>query len=202
MNQLEQAHQKVTEANALINEAIMNTFLFTWRWWLGIALFIVPWIVWIIFRKKESTDRLLYAGLSSILLGLIIEMFALSMGMWSYPVKFIPNAGLAFLPYHFSTLPVGVMFTLQWMPKINAVLKGILLGIVCAYGIEPFFAKSGFYNPKNWYYFYDVFIYFFIYMVANWLSSRNYFDQLKSKEKVEHNEELNFHFLNKKQKAK
>lgn len=36
--------------------------LFTWQWWIGVALTIVPWLLWIIFRKKESTLRFLTVG--------------------------------------------------------------------------------------------------------------------------------------------
>jgi len=31
--------------------------LFHWDWWVGLLLTILPWMVWIMFRKKESTDR-------------------------------------------------------------------------------------------------------------------------------------------------
>ena len=33
--------------------------LFSWRWWLGVALILLLIGLWIKFRKKESTDRLL-----------------------------------------------------------------------------------------------------------------------------------------------
>lgn len=126
INKVEQAYQKIHGANNLINDAIMNAFLFSWRWWLGIALFIIPWIVWFRIRKKESSDRLLYAGLISILIGLVIDFFAVSMGKWSYPIKLIPNSGVLFLPYHISMLPVAVMFTLQIKPSFNPFVKAVI----------------------------------------------------------------------------
>ncbi|UKS29324.1 hypothetical protein LOZ80_10475 [Paenibacillus sp. HWE-109] len=182
INQVEQAQQEIVEANTLINDAIIHSFLFTWRWWLGIALFIVPWLIWLKYKKKDSSNRLFLAGLCSILLGQIIDMFALSMGKWSYPIKFIPCSGTTFLPYHFSMLPVGVMFAIQIKPKLNPILKGIILGLICAYLIEPFFTKTGFYNPKNWKYIYDVCIYFSIYNIAHLLTRLKHFGPIESKD--------------------
>ncbi|NYC96028.1 hypothetical protein DFN09_004039 [Clostridium acetobutylicum] len=39
-----------------------NHMIYTWRWWLQVLIAILPWILWVIIRKKESAGRLLYAG--------------------------------------------------------------------------------------------------------------------------------------------
>lgn len=39
-----------------------NYVLFTWRWWVQVAFTIIPWIVWGVFKRRQSTDRLLYSG--------------------------------------------------------------------------------------------------------------------------------------------
>jgi len=180
INQVERAYKKIQEANNLVNDAIMNAFLFTWQWWLGVALYIMPWVVWVIFRKKESTARLLLSGFTAIITGLIIDIFAMSMGKWSYPITFVPNTNVMFLPYHFSMLPVGVMFALQIKPNMNPFIKGTIFGVFSAYLIEPFFAINGFYNSKGWPYLYDVFIYLFIYLVSYWFSTIDHFEKLRS----------------------
>lgn len=46
--------------------------LFTWRWWLTVALTILPWVIWIIIRKKESTARLLLAGLTVMVISALL----------------------------------------------------------------------------------------------------------------------------------
>ncbi|MFD0697593.1 CBO0543 family protein [Paenibacillus sp. GCM10027628] len=202
IQRVDEASQKMVEANTLINDAIMNSFLFTWRWWLGIALFILPWIVWIIYRKRESTARFFLAGLSSIILGILIDKFAIALGIWSYPIKFIPNSGFTLLPFQYSMLPVGVMFALQWKPNMNPFLKGILMGGFSAYIVEPIFTQMRFYNPKNWLYTYDVFIYFTIFMVAYWISNMSAWGPIRSDNKADRSLELTLHSLGRKQKAK
>lgn len=58
----ENAYNQLTDTSSLFTKIVRDDFLFTWQWWFGIALFIVPWIIWFILRNKESTGRLLLGG--------------------------------------------------------------------------------------------------------------------------------------------
>ncbi|MFC0471752.1 hypothetical protein ACFFHM_14920 [Halalkalibacter kiskunsagensis] len=56
----------VNQIENLITEKLDVWFehvLFSGLWWFGLALSIVPWIFWWRWRKRESSDRLLFAGL-------------------------------------------------------------------------------------------------------------------------------------------
>ncbi|MEW9053897.1 MAG: CBO0543 family protein [Neobacillus sp.] len=164
--QSEKAYNQLTEVSSLFARTVTEDFLSTWQWWFGVALFIVPWIIWFKLRKKDSTGRLLLAGLLTILLSLVIDLVALSLGLWSYPVVIIPLAPFLFLPYHFSLAPVAVMLTLQIKPKMNTLLKGIIFSSIAAFGGMNFFIAIDFYNPKNWSTLYDFVIYLTIYYAA------------------------------------
>src|SRR4051812_14934990 len=133
LRQAEQGYLKIVEANSLMADATKNAFLFTWRWWLGIALIIIPWTLWFIFRKKESTNRLLLAGFTSMLLSYAIESIAMSLGKWSYPFKVVPFSPMLFLPFDLSMLPVAVMFFIQLKPNINPFIKAIVFGVLGAF---------------------------------------------------------------------
>jgi hypothetical protein len=52
--------------------------LFTWRWWLDLALAIIPWIIWLKVRDKVSTHRLLYAGFIVMMLTSFLDMLGMS----------------------------------------------------------------------------------------------------------------------------
>lgn len=164
--QSEKAYSQFTEINSLFTKTITEEFLSTWQWWLGIALFIVPWIVWFKLRKKDSTGRLLLGGLLTIILSLTVDLAALSLGLWSYPMVIIPLAPFLFLPYHFSLAPVAIMFTLQIKPKMNSLFKGVLFSSVAAFGGMNFFNAIDFYNPKNWSTLYDFLIFLSLYYSA------------------------------------
>jgi hypothetical protein len=164
--QSEKAYNQLDEVSSLFAKLVMEEFISTWQWWFGIALFIVPWMLWYKFKKKDSTGRLLLAGILTILLSLTIDLVALSLGLWSYPMVIIPLAPFIFLPYHFSLAPVAIMFALQIKPKINNLLKGVIFSSIAAFGGMNFFNAIDFYNPKKWSTLYDFIIFLTLYYAA------------------------------------
>lgn len=180
----EKAYEKFTEVSTVFAEIVKDEFITTWQWWVGLALFIIPWLVWIKYRKKDSTGRLLLAGLLIIILSLTIDLAALSMGLWSYPLIIIPLAPFLFLPYHFSLAPVGIMFALQIKPQMNSLLKGILFSAIAAFGGMNFFNAIDFYNPKSWSTLYDFVIFLLLYYAGYWITrmeSLRRLDEIKPK---------------------
>jgi len=63
LDQIDKATEKISDASQLTIEAVMNAFLFTWQWWIALAMIIVPWIIWILFRDRERSAHLFSAGL-------------------------------------------------------------------------------------------------------------------------------------------
>lgn len=182
----EKAYEQFTEISAAFADIVKNDFITTWQWWFGLALFIIPWLVWFKYRKKDSTGRLLLAGLLIIILSLTIDLAALSLGLWSYPLIIIPLAPFLFLPYHFSLAPVGIMFALQIKPQMNSLLKGILFSAIAAFGGMNFFNAIDFYNPKSWSTLYDFVIFLTLYYARYWITrmeSLHRLDEIKSEGK-------------------
>lgn len=176
----EKAYTQLTDTSSLFAKVVREDFLFTWQWWLGIALFVIPWIIWFILRNKESTGRLLLGGLLTIILSLTIDLAALSAGLWSYPMVIIPLAPFLFLPYHFSLAPVGIMFALQIKPNMNSFLKGLIFSAIAAFIGMNFFKVIDFYNPKNWSSLYDFCIFLFLYYAAYTIVSMDSFKRIKN----------------------
>ncbi|WP_394237061.1 hypothetical protein [Niallia oryzisoli] len=58
LNLIDEATQKITEAKQSIVDAIMNAFLFTWQWWIALAMIVLPWTIWFILRDRESSARI------------------------------------------------------------------------------------------------------------------------------------------------
>ncbi|WP_079508892.1 CBO0543 family protein [Mesobacillus jeotgali] len=178
--QTEKVYNQLTDISSVLAKIVKEEFLFTWQWWFGIALFVLPWIIWFIFRNKESTGRLLLGGLLTIILSLTIDLAALTTGHWSYPFVIIPLAPFLFLPYHFSLAPVGIMFILQFKPEANPLLKGVLFSAISAFVGMNFFKAIHFYNPKNWSSFNDFFIFLFLYYSAYTIVKMESFKSLKN----------------------
>ncbi|WHY69508.1 CBO0543 family protein [Neobacillus sp. SuZ13] len=176
LNQVDKATQKITEANQLIVEAIMNAFLFTWQWWVALAMMVIPWVIWGIFRNRESSARIFSAGLLVMVLSEILDTVGVSFGKWAYPVKLVPVATINF-SFRLSVLPVFVMVLLQYKPGFNQYLKAVIFGGLAAYVGIPVLGMIDLYKKIDWAYTYSFFILTSFYLIAHWFSRRNSFLQ-------------------------
>jgi len=174
---MEHAYNLISQANSdMIKLWLKHTFL-TWQWWVGVALTIVPWILWAIIRKRESSNRLLFVGFFVMVISSWLDLMGILFGLWSYYDNVVPFSP-AFLPWDFTLLPVTIMFLLQIKPKVSPIIKAIAFSIFSSFVAGPFFVWIGTYNPKHWKYIYSFPIVVVIYLVSDWLSKRIHFEKL------------------------
>ncbi len=174
---MEQAYSLIEQANDLMIHLWLKDTLFTWKWWLGVVMSTVPWIIWFIFRRQESKDRLLLAGFFVMLIASWFDVLGVLFGLWSYYHNVVPFSP-AFVPWDFTLLPVMTMFFLQIKPRISPWLKAIVLSGISSFMAEPLFVYIGLYNPKHWKFIYSFPILAVIYLMAHWLSRRVAFKEL------------------------
>lgn len=146
----------------------------TWKWWFSLGLSILPWLLWIKYRKKESTDRLLYSGFFVLLITSWLDFVGIQMGLWVYPVDVIPSIP-SYIPYDVCILPVMVMFIIQYKPKISPYFKGILFGSFNAFIAEPLLEWFDLYISDGWTPWHSFPFYIAIYLIAHLISTRNRF---------------------------
>lgn len=175
LNQIDKATQKITEATQLTIESIMNAFLFTWQWWVALAMMIVPWFIWMILRDRKNSARIFSAGLLVMVISEIMDAIGVSFGKWAYPVKVIPVATVSF-SFRLSVLPVFVMLLLQYKPRLNPYLKAIFFGGVSAYVGLPLMSILDLYKKMDWSLTYSFFILTLLYLLSHWFSRRNSFE--------------------------
>ncbi len=176
---MENSYSLISQANdEMIHLWLSNTFL-TWQWWLGVSLATVPWVIWIIFRRKESTNRLLLAGLFAILISSWLDIMGILFGLWSYHYNVVPFSP-AFVPWDFTLLPVTIMFFLQIKPYIKPLIKATVFSVCSSFIAEPIFVWIGIYNPKHWEHIYSFPIVIAIYLICDWISKRNHFERLEN----------------------
>jgi hypothetical protein len=98
------------------------------------------------------------------------------MVIYRYEVlPFIP----AYIPYDLALMPVVIMFLIQFKPLYSSLKKAIIFGLLTAFVGEPTIVMFDIYKPQNWNFFYSIPIYILIYLIAHWLTTRRYFDELK-----------------------
>ncbi|WP_170972075.1 CBO0543 family protein [Bacillus yapensis] len=171
-------YEKVHHANnEYLDYWIENTFLH-WDFWLSLALTLLPWILFIQFRKKESTNRLLFVGLFVIIFASWLDFLGVVCGLWYYTGKVVPTIP-SYMPWDFCILPVFVMFLIQYKPDMKAYWKGLFFASVGSFIGEPLFKWLGFYVAIHWNKFYSFPIYFLLFMVCHRLSKVKHFEPIK-----------------------
>ncbi len=149
-----------------------NQIVFTWHWWIDVALAILPWIFWLIVRDRKKTYSLLCAGLFTALVASVLDLAGVSQGGWNYNTLLLPYFP-EYLPWDLTIMPVTAMLYYQFLPKVNPWLKGLVFGTTASYVVEPVFIWAGLYEPSGWEHHYSLPIYFAIYMAGYWLYKQN-----------------------------
>jgi hypothetical protein len=173
----------VTEIEKLVQQCIeiwINNIVFSGLWWMGVALTIIPWIIWLLFRERDSSDRILYAGFFVMVISVCLDAIGDQYGLWTYRFNVIPVFP-AYLPWDVTLMPVTVMFFIQIKPNVNPFIKAILFALLASYIAEPFFNWLEVYDPNHWKYTYSVPIHIFIYLIAHYLTRREKFSRFYQK---------------------
>jgi len=174
---MENAYKAIHEINQAMSQIWFKNDLFSWRWWLSVVLVILPWALWVVFRKKDSTSRLLYVGFAVMLIASWLDFIGVMNGLWSYKYSVVPTMP-TFIPADFSLIPVTIMSVLQFKPNINPYLKAVVLSGMTSFVGEPIFKWLELYNPKEWKHIYSFIIYVGIYLLAHFMSRRKHFAEL------------------------
>lgn len=169
---------RISEEYAKIHDDIETLWrekmVFTWHWWLDVALAVLPWLLWIIVRDRKRQHSLFYAGLYTMLAATLLDMAGVSQGGWNYNTFLLPYFP-EYFPWDLTVMPVTAMLFYQYFPRINALIKGVVFGALAAYVVEPIFIWLGVYEASGWEHHYSLPIYFVIYMFGYWFYKRSLF---------------------------
>ena len=176
-NEISKIYDLIRLAHEHMYSLWLEHILFSWRWWVTLILTIVPWIIWIIYRKKDSTYRLLFAGAVTMIITSYFDFIGSCYKLWYYDSKLIPLIP-SYMPWDFTLFPVSVMFLLQIKPNVNRFIKALIFSTFCAFIFENLFKWAGFYFEVSWNSFYSFPIYFVIYLIADLFTRKNDFKKL------------------------
>jgi len=174
LNNLQALSNKI---NIEMRALYMDNVFLTWRWWLCFLLTIIPWVLWIIFRKKESTARLLFAGFIVIIISMLLDDIGVELNFWDYNVDF-DAINPSFFLWDMSLLPVVTMVLLQYKNNIKSIYKALIYSGLASFVVEPIFAWLKYYDREIWKSYYSFPIFIIIYFIANYCSTRISFEKL------------------------
>ncbi len=174
---IQDLHNSVTREYSDIIHLWFTDCFSTWQWWLSLAILVIPWAVWIRFRKKESTCRLLFAGLIIIVISTHLDTIGVLCGIWSYNIDIVMIFPCLVI-YDLSLLPVATMFFLQYKPTLNPFIKAVIYSGIASFVFQPIFTWMRFYNPQYWKHYYSFPIFILLYLLAHFCITRKSFKEV------------------------
>ncbi|WP_174733196.1 CBO0543 family protein [Mesobacillus harenae] len=172
---LDKAYELADKAHSLKTQVWLDEVIFSFQWWTGLFLTVIPWIIWIILSKKESKNRFLYTAFLLIIISSFFDLVGVQLGLWRYYYEVIPFIP-SFVPYDWTLIPVIIISLIEYKPKASPYIKGFVFAFVTAFIGSPIFEYFHFYKRIDWEIYYSFPIYFLIYLFGFWASKRRNFD--------------------------
>ncbi|WP_019152692.1 CBO0543 family protein [Robertmurraya massiliosenegalensis] len=169
-SQVDEKIKKVYSLYHKAHDAFVDTWLevilFTPRWWLGLGLSVIPWILWVKLHNQQIRGDLIRAGFFMAIIALILDSIGLQFGLWLYPYNVFPFI-TAYLPWDLSLLPISIMFMIEIFPNRHPFIKGIIYGTLAAFIGEPIAIWLDLYEPLYWKSIYSFPIYILLFLLCN-----------------------------------
>lgn len=135
-----------------------NEFL-TWEWWLLLAFFVVPWILWSIMKKRKWLLESVLFGVMVMLVTILLDIIGLQFSFWEYPVEFLPIIPRAF-PFDISIVPVAFMLIFQYNRSWKSfMIAQLIMAMTYAFIGEPICEWIDLVHYIKWNYLYSFFYY-------------------------------------------
>lgn len=154
---------------AMRMEQWLQDCLFTWQWWLLLALFVAPWIVWGILVDKKRFTVIILLGMFVLATVSWMDDLGTDLTLWYYPYKLLPVYP-QLVPINYAVLPVIYMLVYQYFPLWPSYIKAIIImALIFAFVAEPALDYLGMYKMLKWQYYYSLPIYLLIGFSFKWL---------------------------------
>ncbi|WP_378953438.1 CBO0543 family protein [Pelosinus sp. sgz500959] len=143
--------------------------LFTWQWWLLVALLIIPWILWFCIIDKKRLTEIVLLGMFMLATASWMDDLGTDLILWHYPFKLLPVYP-QLLPINYAVLPVTYMLIYQYFRSWNSYLKALtIMALLFSFIAEPALDYLGMYKMLCWQYYYSFPIYVLLGIFFRWL---------------------------------
>ena len=158
---LQKVNDLEKESMLLDVQGWLNYDVFTFDWWLLLAFFILPWIIWIKLVDRKRIVEILLFGMFIIKITTLTDILGTELDFWRYPTSLIPIFPRAF-PFDVSMVPVGMMLLFQFFSTWKSFVKSlVIMAALYAFVGEPFCVWKELVVYIKWNYFFS-FLYYII----------------------------------------
>ncbi|QJW48169.1 hypothetical protein HA075_22140 [bacterium BFN5] len=153
-------------------EVWLTDILWSWQWWLLLALLFLPWIVWWRFVDKKRLTEMCLFGMFVLATASWMDELGTDLILWYYPFKIIPWYP-QLVPINYSVLPITYMLIYQYTPKWSTYLIAMTaMAALYSWVAEPALAFMGIYQVVTWKFSYSFPLYVLIAVSHRWLLER------------------------------
>ena len=164
---------KIAQLQSVFTDMRMEQWLqdtvFTWQWWLLVALLIVPWILWGVLIDKKRLTAVILLGMFVLATVTWMDDLGTDFILWYYPYKLLPVYP-QLIPINYAVLPVTYMLIYQYFPLWCSYITAIaIMAALYSFIAEPALAYLGMYQVLKWQFYYSFPIYLLIGISHRWL---------------------------------
>jgi len=172
----DQLHEEIIKLKEQLNDMFVEHYftkeIFSFTWWISIALIFIPLIVWWKVVNKKRLLEICVFGLLVNIVATFLDIGLSDHGMWEYPVRVLPQMALL-LPVDYVIIPVIGMILYQKFPKwwkflFASTVASAIMSFLC----EPFAVYIGMYKLLTWRYIYSFPIYIAIYAAIKYFTEK------------------------------
>lgn len=139
----------------------LNHELFSWNWWLLVALTVIPLIIWIMVVDRKRLLEILLFGTLIIILTSYLDAAGFDLMFWVYPVEFMPLTTIA-IPFNVSMVSVTYMMMYQFFNSWKSYSIALIsMAIIFAFIGEPVSKLLNWIHYIHWNYYYS-FLYYIV----------------------------------------
>jgi hypothetical protein len=95
--------------------------LFSFQFWLLLAMLIIPWIIWVRLADKKRLAEIFIYGLLVMTVVTFLDEFGCQLNLWEYYIDIEPYFP-RLIPMNFSMLPVWYMLVYQYACRWKSFL--------------------------------------------------------------------------------
>ncbi|MBO1515585.1 CBO0543 family protein [Metabacillus bambusae] len=133
--------------------------VFTWNWWVLLALLIIPWLIWFKYADRRRMLEILLFGALVVIITTSLDTVGNEIGLWVYPTQLIPLSNEA-IEFDHSIVAVGFMLLYQYFRTWKTfVIALIFMAAIFSFIGEPLCHLLEAVLYIKWSYFYS-FVYY------------------------------------------
>lgn len=150
-------------------EAWSADVLWSWQWWLLLALLFLPWMVWWRLVDKRRLTEICLLGMFVLATASWMDELGTDLILWYYPFKIIPWYP-QLVPINYSVMPITYMLIYQYTPKWSVyVIAMAVMAALYSWIAEPALEFLGMYQVITWKFSYSFPLYLLIAVSHRWL---------------------------------